>query len=377
MTSNTNTRSITSARKPATGRERKASAPLAAQAVLDAVPLACALFEEKSGELQMQNAAFAAEFPGLNHGAARREFLQRFEDPPELRSGGDEVEVLHVESRRSYALRSTKLVAAKDRAELISAANISARNETLRRHKTQAERLLFTSRVMSVGEMTTTLAHELNQPLAAIVNYLNVALRLIGRDSPDLSRSGEALLLAREQAAHASAVIARLREFVRAREPKRSALAVADLVATVMQLLKLEAEKQRVRVITELPVSLPPVFADRVMLEQVLLNLVKNAIEAMRDSDPKQREIRIGARINLDDQIELRVSDRGCGLSASEAEQLFTPFYTTKSEGLGIGLAICRSIVEYHEGRLYFEDNPRGGSVFVVTLPQAREEQSA
>ncbi len=377
MTSNANTQHVVSVRKPANRRERAAPALPDAQPVLDAVPLACALFDTETGELRMHNAAFAAEFPGLGRGVTRREFLQRFEDPPELRSGGEEVEVLHIESRRSYALRSTPLAAKRQRAELLSAANVSARNETLRRHKTQAERLLFTSRVMSVGEMTTMLAHELNQPLAAIVNYLNVALRLIGRDAPDLSRSGEALLLAREQAAHASAVIARLREFVRAREPKRSALTLGDLVATVMQLLKLEAEKQRVRVVTELPASLPPVFADRVMLEQVLLNLVKNAIEAMRDSDPKQREIRIGARINFDEQIEVRVSDRGCGLSAADAEQLFTPFYTTKSEGLGIGLAICRSIVEYHEGRLYFEDNPQGGSVFVVTLPQASEEQAA
>lgn len=377
MTSNANTRTVAPARKPAPRRERTSHPAPPAQALLDAVPLACAVFAEADGEMQMHNAAFAAEFPSLDRRTTRGEFLRQFEDAPELQAGSEEVEAFHAESRRWYALRSVRLAATEHAAELLTAANVSARNETLRRHKTQAERLLFTSRVMSVGEMTTTLAHELNQPLAAIVNYLNVALRLIGRESPDLSRSGEALMLAREQAAHASAVIARLREFVRAREPKRSALALGDLVATVMQLLKLEAEKQRVRVATELPASLPPVFADRVMLEQVLLNLVKNAIEAMRDSDPKHREVRIGARINLDEQIELRVSDRGCGLSAAEAQQLFTPFYTTKSDGLGIGLAICRSIVEYHEGRLYFEDNPKGGSVFVVTLPQARAEAAA
>jgi len=377
MTSTTTTRRFVPAGKPATRRERDISTPLSTQAALDAVPLACAIFDEKSGALQMQNVAFAVEFPGLDRDSTRRNFLLRFEDLPELRAGSDEVEVFHAESRRWYALRSTTFDGENGRKELLSATNVSARNETLRRHKSQAERLLFTSRVMSVGEMTTTLAHELNQPLAAIVNYLNVALRLIGRESPDLARSGEALLFARDQATHASAVIARLREFVRAREPRRSALAVADLVASVMQLLKLEAEKQRVRVVTELPASLPAVFADRVMLEQVLLNLVKNAIEAMRDSDPKQREIHIGGRVNLDEQIELRVSDRGCGLSAADAQQLFTPFYTTKSDGLGIGLAICRSIIEYHEGRLYFEDNPKGGSVFVVTLPQARAEQAA
>ena len=107
------------------------------------------------------------------------------------------------------------------------------------------------------------------------------------------------------------------------------------------------------------------------MVEQVLLNLVKNGIEAMREVPAAQRELRIEGRVNLDGEVEVRVLDRGGGLSAAQSEQLFTPFFTTKADGLGIGLAICRSIIEYHEGRLFFEPRPGGGSAFCFTLPRA------
>ena len=181
-----------------------------------------------------------------------------------------------------------------------------------------------------------------------------------------------ALVAARTQAEHASAVIARVREFVRAREPRRDAQHVAAIADTVLELLRLEAERQQLRIDLALAGALPAVYADRVMVEQVLLNLVKNAIEAMREVPAAQRELRIEGRVNLEDEIEVRVLDRGGGLSAAQSEQLFSPFFTTKSDGLGIGLAICRSIIEYHEGRLFFEPRPGGGSMFCFTLPRAQ-----
>jgi signal transduction histidine kinase len=166
-------------------------------------------------------------------------------------------------------------------------------------------------------------------------------------------------------------VIARVREFVRAREPRRDAHELAAIASTVLELLHLEAERQQVGIAVALADTLPEVYADKVMVEQVLLNLVKNAIEAMRDVDAAGRELRIEGRVNLDGEIEVRVCDRGKGLTPAEGEQLFSPFYTTKSDGLGIGLAICRSIIEYHEGRLFFEPREGGGSVFGFTLPPA------
>jgi C4-dicarboxylate-specific signal transduction histidine kinase len=362
-------------RRASASRPRN-GAPLAATSiapVLDALPLPCAVFDARDGRLQVRNDAFAREFPEVDFSATRSDFDARFEGMPHLREE-NEVEACDTATRRWYSLRA---VAVRDfNAVLVSAANITERMEALRFHKAQQERLLFTSRFMSVGEMTTTLAHELNQPLAAIMNYVTVGMRLLDRNGPDdMPRVGEALSRARAQAEHASAVIARLREFVRAREPRRDNQSLAEIVDAVMELLKLEAEKQRVRLRVRIPPDLPDVYADRVMIEQVLLNLVKNAIEAMRGAT--RRDIGIDARVNLDDQIEIRVSDHGCGLKPAEAAQVFTPFFTTKSDGLGVGLAICRSIVEYHEGRLYFEDNPGGGSVFVVTLPRAAVEHAA
>nr|WP_255699317.1 ATP-binding protein [Luteimonas sp. Y-2-2-4F] len=218
--------------------------------------------------------------------------------------------------------------------------------------------------------MAATLAHELNQPLAAIVNYLNGSLRLV-EQAGGPAQVERALLAARTQAEHASAVIARVREFVRAREPRRDAQNLAQIAETVLELLRLEAERQQLRIDVDLNPALPAAYADRVMVEQVLLNLVKNAIEAMREVPAARRALRIQARVNLDGEIELRVLDRGKGLSPAESEQLFSPFFTTKTDGLGIGLAICRSIIEYHEGRLFFEPREGGGSVFGFTLPPA------
>jgi signal transduction histidine kinase len=167
-------------------------------------------------------------------------------------------------------------------------------------------------------------------------------------------------------------VISRVREFVRAREPRRDAQDIAAIVATVVELLRLEAERLQLRIEVALAADLPVVYADKVMVEQVLLNLVKNAIEAMREIPATKRALRIEGRRTLDGEVELRVLDRGAGLSPEQQGQVFSPFFTTKSDGLGIGLAICRSIIEYHEGRLFFEPRDGGGSVFGFTLPLAQ-----
>lgn len=340
--------------------------------LLDAVAVACAAYAEDDGRLLLGNRAFLAEF-GATRAATRRAFESGFDDYAAQQEGDGERDVCDGASGRWYALQwSPSRWDASTPCSVVTATNITARMEALRAHKSRQEKLLFTSRVMSVGEMATTLAHELNQPLAAIVNYLTVGLRLL--DEAQASRSerlGQALRYARTQAEHAAAVIARVREFVRAREPKLARHAVADLVKAVLDLLALEAERHHVSIDIEIADALADVEVDRVMIEQVLLNLIKNAIEAMRECAARQRRLRVSARRNLDDAIEVRVSDRGCGLAPGAAEQLFTPFYTTKPDGLGIGLSICRSIIEYHGGRLFFEDNPDGGSVFAFTLPAA------
>ncbi|MEI2457165.1 sensor histidine kinase [Lysobacter firmicutimachus] len=332
--------------------------------LLEAVPFACALFSA-GGALLAGNARYREEFGELAEHAQREALLAL------LHAGGEDEarEVRAPHSGRWYALHWGRAEHQGAPAQVLTAIDISERIETLDSHKTRQEKLLFTSRLMSVGEMAATLAHELNQPLAAIMNYLNGSLRLVEQAGGPVQVE-RALQAARTQAEHASAVIARVREFVRAREPRRDAHDLGQIAATVLELLRLEAERLQLRIDLGLPAQLAPVFADRVMIEQVLLNLVKNAIEAMRDIPTARRELRIDARMNLDEQIEVRVSDRGAGLSPAEQDQLFSPFFTTKTDGLGIGLAICRSIVEYHQGRLFFEPREGGGSVFGFTLPR-------
>ena len=353
-------------------RTRSANARASAQAARDdagllaAVPFACAVFAG-DGALRAANARFRDEFGDLPEHARREALLARLQAPAGEGARPREVRAPH--SGRWYALHWGRAEHAGEAADVLTAVDISERIETLASHKSRQEKLLFTSRMMSVGEMAATLAHELNQPLAAIMNYVNGSLRLVEQAGGPVQVE-RALQAARTQAEHASAVISRVREFVRAREPRREPHALARIAETVLELLRLEAERLDLRIELALPEPLPPVFADRVMVEQVLLNLVKNAIEAMREIAPERRELRIDARLNLDEQVEVRVSDRGAGLSPAEQDQLFSPFFTTKTDGLGIGLAICRSIIEYHEGRLFFEPRAGGGSVFGFTLPR-------
>lgn len=338
----------------------------ALRGVLDAVPFACAAFDRRSGALVCANDRFRADLGTLPGHAQRDALLATLYGELTGDARGDEVRAPG--SGRWYALHWRELETTGRSLALLTAVDISERIETLDSHRSQQEKLLFTSRMMSVGEMAATLAHELNQPLAAIVNYLNGSLRLVGQAGGPVQVE-RALQAARTQAEHAAAVIARVREFVRAREPRRDAQDLPLIVDTVLELLRLEAERQQLRVELALAPALPQVYADRVMVEQVLLNLVKNAIEAMREVPAARRGLRIEGRVNLDGEVEVRVCDRGPGLSEAESAQLFSPFYTTKSDGLGIGLAICRSIIEYHEGRLFFEARDGGGSVFGFTLP--------
>ena len=132
---------------------------------------------------------------------------------------------------------------------------------------------------------------------------------------------------------------------------------------------EIEARKAAVAIQVSIPPDLPPVFADRIMIEQVVLNLVKNGIESMQQTPPDARALNLAARLDGEGMVEVTVADRGCGMTDDQVERLYTPFFTTKAEGMGMGLNICRSIVEFHDGRLWVQPNPGGGSVFRFTLP--------
>ncbi len=237
--------------------------------------------------------------------------------------------------------------------------------ETLRHQK----RLEQTSRLITLGEMASSLAHELNQPLSAIANYCMGSVNRIR--SGDYRR--EDLLAAMEkasaQAERAGKIIRRTREFVKKSAPMLAPVALADIVEEAIDFAGIEARKAAVTIRVAFPPDLPPVFADRIMIEQVVLNLVKNGIESMQQTQADERVLSVTARLDDGSMVEVAVADRGCGMTAEQAERIFVPFYTTKSEGMGMGLNICRSIIEYHDGHLWVQPNPQGGSVFRFTLP--------
>ena len=237
--------------------------------------------------------------------------------------------------------------------------------ETLRHQ----ERLEQTSRLITMGEMASSLAHELNQPLSAIANYCMGSVNRL--KSGDYRR--EDILAAMEkasaQAERAGKIIRRTREFVKKSEPVRAPVALVEIVEEAIGFAEIEARKAAVAIQVSIPPDLPPVFADRIMIEQVVLNLVKNGIEAMQQTPPEARALNLAARLDGEGMVEVTVADRGCGMTDGQAERLYTPFFTTKAEGMGMGLNICRSIVEFHDGRLWVQPNPGGGSVFRFTLP--------
>jgi len=244
-----------------------------------------------------------------------------------------------------------------------------ARDITERRMHEEASRvqqakIQLTSRLTTMGEMASSLAHELNQPLTAISNYNMGAIAMIrsGRAQvPDLLGVMEK---AAQQAERAGKIIHRIREFVKRSGPQRQPASIARLMENAVAFAEIDARKRRVRIDYCLPDGLPLVMADPILIEQVLLNLLKNGIEAMEDSDYRSLHVQISSQ---NQQVEIAVIDRGHGLR--DPERLFEPFYSTKSEGLGMGLNICRTIIESHHGRLWADENPEGGTIFRFTLP--------
>ena len=254
-------------------------------------------------------------------------------------------------------------------ARLTTLGDVTDRVHADRIRQTQQDKLTRTSRLMTVGEIASTLAHEINQPLAAIANYVSGCIqRLKGNGSADMAVVG-AMEKADAQVARAGAIIGRVREFVRTREPQRQALDINTLVRDVVQLVESDDEERALTCVLKLAPNLPLVFADQIMIEQVIVNFLRNAREAMQHLPPHER-IAVVRTTRLDSHFcSVDVSDSGVGIDAEAVKQLFSPFFSTKADGMGMGLNICRSLIEYHEGNLTFEQNTPVGAIFRFTLP--------
>ncbi|MBV8459184.1 MAG: PAS domain S-box protein [Acetobacteraceae bacterium] len=251
--------------------------------------------------------------------------------------------------------------------------DLTERQEAERRIQDLQAELMHASRLSVMGQMASTMAHELNQPLTAVMNYLEAGREMLLRGSAEPDRVGEMMEKAIAQAQRAGDVIRRLRGFVGKGETERRAQNLNQLVEEASALALVGARQRGVRLSLELNQTLPPVLVDHVQIQQVVLNLVRNAVEAM--DQVERRELTVGTRaIPEEGVVEITVADTGSGIAPEMADRLFQPFATTKATGMGLGLSICREIVEAHQGRLTTAPAPAGGAVFRVTLPIADRE---
>jgi two-component system sensor kinase FixL len=249
--------------------------------------------------------------------------------------------------------------------------DLTEQQQTQARLQELQSELAHVSRLSAMGEMASTLAHELNQPLGAISSYTTGSMRLLDRGDPALNpQIRQALGKAVEQALRAGQIIRRLREFVSRGETAKRAETVSKLIEDASALALIGAREQGIAIRVGLDPQVDVVLADRVQVQQVLVNLLRNACEAMQQSD--RRELTITARPVPPDRVAITVADTGPGIAEEVATRLFQPFVTTKPTGMGVGLSICRTIVEAHGGRLTLERNGPEGATFCMTLPAAR-----
>jgi two-component system, LuxR family, sensor kinase FixL len=240
--------------------------------------------------------------------------------------------------------------------------------ERLQRHQADVAHV---SRLSTMGELATGLAHEINQPLSAIRNYANGCVRRLRNCPTTASELLEAVEQIAIEAHRAAEIIRRLRRFVEKGRHDRRTVDVNELVREVLQLTAFNTRQHGVAPKLALAEGLPSVFGDSIQLEQVILNLLRNALEAMDNQPPAHRELSLESRLHEQNRhlLEIVVRDTGTGFPAADVDRIFDPCFTTKANGLGMGLTISRSIVESHGGRLWADPSPTGGAVFRLTLP--------
>jgi PAS domain S-box-containing protein len=292
------------------------------------------------------------------HCAFARDITERKRAEAELRDAHSELEA-------KVQQRTADLSEANRRLEL----EIQQRKDAHRQLQQLQSELAHVARVSTIGEMATGLAHELNQPLAAATAYAQTCSRLVSSGATDLGALREPLQEIAAEARRASEIVRRLRDFVRKRPPHRSSVDLNKLVRQVAQLMEHEAHSNGVSLELHLAEALPRVLGDSIQVQQVVLNLARNSVEALAASGAQTRQVRIGTALAEDDSLAVSVHDNGPGIPEETAGRLFDPFFSTKPDGLGMGLSISRSIIEDHGGRLWLARDPDGGTLFQFTLP--------
>jgi C4-dicarboxylate-specific signal transduction histidine kinase len=241
------------------------------------------------------------------------------------------------------------------------------------RHALEA-RLAHVGRFSLMGEMAAGIAHEINQPLSAIATYSQAAKRLLAGPGIERDALTKACVGIADQVHRAGQVIENLRNFIRKRDVVKESLDLNAVIRDAMMLTLADTNRAGIKISTEFAAGLPRVDANAVQLQQVLLNLTHNAVDAMQNSARKAKGIRVRTFLSSETEVSFEVCDHGPGVSPRLGEGIFHPFVTTKSDGLGVGLAISRTIVQHHGGRLTYSDNPDRGAVFRVSLPIGKRD---
>jgi signal transduction histidine kinase len=234
--------------------------------------------------------------------------------------------------------------------------------------KTQAE-LTHLSRVLSMGELTASIAHEIKQPLTAVVAHGDACLEWLSAEPPNLEKARHTAERIIHEGTRAGAVLSRIRALFKKDNPSKHWVDINELIQDLMVLLRDEALRRRISIQTELASDLPKVEVDRVQMQQVVLNLVMNGMDAIDSASNPEKVLLIRSRNASKNEISVQIEDTGVGLTAGNAEKIFDTFFTTKAQGIGMGLSISRSIVESHEGRLSATPRPGGGTIFQFTVP--------
>ena len=251
--------------------------------------------------------------------------------------------------------------------------DLSEQRAAAQRARALELRLAHVGRFNLMGEMAAGIAHEINQPLAAIATYAQAAKRVMQRPQPDVAVLTDICAKIDDQARRTGRMIDNLRKFIRKQEIETQSLDVNRVIADVMGLIEADARSEGIPVQVRAGEGLPRVRADAVQLQQVLLNLTRNSVDAMRGGLAKERGIVIATDRGEQGGVRITVTDHGHGVSRQLGDNIFHPFVTTKRDGLGVGLAISKTIVQSYDGRLSYSDNPRGGSIFSVELPADEE----
>ncbi len=364
-------------------RQRDAAPRL--RALLDAAVDAIITIDQH-GIIESVNAATermfgftAAELIGSNvkvlmpdpHRALHDDYIQRYLMTGERRiiGIGREVEGRHKDGNVfPVDLAVTEFQANGQRMFMGIIRDISDRRAAEHAAQARLDELAHAGRLADLGVTTSTIAHEVNQPLAAIVSFAHACQRMLAGGRADEAVLRDALSQIAEQGERASAIIARIRGMAKKREGHTEQVSVNDAVDGVLGMLSRQLRFEHVNLDVHLDPELPAVRADRVQVEQVIMNLVMNAVDAMREMTPEARRLVI-VSARRDDAVILTVRDTGPGLDDKQADRVFESFYSTKSGGMGIGLSICRSLAESHGGRLWAESTPGDGATFHFELP--------